>query len=414
MVVMDGAAGGVVDGGVGCHGHEPSSNGRRVCLPNRTLIDVAFCVSPFDRVVFVNASVLYVFIFSFSKRRAMSSLSFVVTAAAAVSLMAVIATVEPSYRTHKYSLFMPNIMPKHADSYLCTSAIMYSDLSYFVVGFEPKASSDTVHHMLLFGCKEPGTDHPVWNCGTAMQGDAQSAASNNDPCKSGEKMLYAWARDAPALELPADVGFGVAGDSGIDHLVLQIHYRREVDYDELDNSGLVLHYTTDQLRKRAGVYLLATGGEIRANSVEHMETACPVVETGKVVHPFAYRVHTHQLGKVVAGYRVRTADSGEQKWQLLGKRDPMTSQMFYPIEKNITVEHGDLLAVRCTMESDRAFFTIVGPTGADEMCNFYVMYWVEDAKPLQQELCRGEGPPLYYWKYDPSMNNIPDEDASTL
>jgi len=51
-------------------------------------------------------------------------------------------------------------------------------------------------------------------------------------------------------------------------------------------------------------------------------------------------------GKVVAGYRVRTLNNGIQKWDLLGKRDPMTPQMFYPIENNITVKYGDIMVSR--------------------------------------------------------------------
>lgn len=49
------------------------------------------------------------------------------------------------------------------------------------------------------------------------------------------------------------------------------------------------------------------------------------------------------IGKVVAGYRVRTSSNNVQKWDLLGKRDPMTPQMFYPIENNVTVKYGDML-----------------------------------------------------------------------
>lgn len=31
-----------------------------------------------------------------------------------------------------------------------------------LVGFEPNATMNTAHHMLLYGCGEPGTDKPVW------------------------------------------------------------------------------------------------------------------------------------------------------------------------------------------------------------------------------------------------------------
>lgn len=36
--------------------------------------------------------------------------------------------------------------------------------TYFIikVGFEPKANDHTVHHMLLYGCSEPGSDNLVW------------------------------------------------------------------------------------------------------------------------------------------------------------------------------------------------------------------------------------------------------------
>lgn len=38
------------------------------------------------------------------------------------------------------------------------------------------------------------------------------------------QVIYAWARDAPKLELPEGVGFRVGGKSPIQYLVLQVHY----------------------------------------------------------------------------------------------------------------------------------------------------------------------------------------------
>lgn len=61
-----------------------------------------------------------------------------------------------------------------------------------------------------------------------------------------------------------------------------------------------------------------------------METACEINER-KTIYPFAYRTHTHSLGKVVSGYRVRTDENGDDQWSFLGKRDPLTPQMFYPV-----------------------------------------------------------------------------------
>ena len=36
-------------------------------------------------------------------------------------------------------------------------------------------------------------------------------------------MLYAWARNAPQLVLPPDVGFMVGRDSGVQYIVLQVY-----------------------------------------------------------------------------------------------------------------------------------------------------------------------------------------------
>lgn len=38
--------------------------------------------------------------------------------------------------------------------------------------------------------------------------------------------MYAWAHNAPMLNLPKNVGFEVGGDSNINYLVLQVHYHR--------------------------------------------------------------------------------------------------------------------------------------------------------------------------------------------
>jgi hypothetical protein len=39
-----------------------------------------------------------------------------------------------------------------------------------------------------------------------------------------KQIIYAWALDAPKLQLPTDVGFQVGKDSNIQYLVLQVHY----------------------------------------------------------------------------------------------------------------------------------------------------------------------------------------------
>ena len=110
------------------------------------------------------------------------------------------------------------------------------------VGFTPNATMETAHHMLIYGCEEPGSEEEVWNCGEmAVKTPGLKSAS---PCREGSQVtlkflnisptfhliaivvqiIYAWAHDAPALQLPKDVGFHVGGSSRIKYIVLQVHY----------------------------------------------------------------------------------------------------------------------------------------------------------------------------------------------
>lgn len=89
-------------------------------------------------------------------------------------------------------------------------------------------------------------------------------------------------------------------------------------------------------------------------SIEYLETRC-IIDEDKVIHPFAFRVHTHSLGKVVSGWRIR-----DGKWTLLGRRDPLKPQMFYPVNNTEPIRYNDILAARCTMLSNRKHTTYIG------------------------------------------------------
>lgn len=317
----------------------------------------------------------------------------------------------------KFPFLMPNVKPHKPELYLCTPIKVDTSTSYYITGYEPNATMHTAHHILLYGCDEPGSRKPVWNCGE-MTSKSSNEEETATPCgvRAHSQILYAWAREAPKLMLPKDVGFKVGKDSPIKYMVLQVHYASIAKFADgsSDDSGVFVDYTTRPLNKLAGVILLGTAGYIPAMGLEHMETACEIDEH-KTLHPFAYRTHTHSLGKVVSGYRVRADERGEYQWTLLGKRNPLTPQMFYPVENTDPIEYGDYLAARCTMKSTRNRITEVGATNEDEMCNFYLMYYVENDDPLTMKYCFSAGPPTYYWlNPDVGLNNIPDLEASQL
>ncbi|CAG0892632.1 unnamed protein product [Darwinula stevensoni] len=312
--------------------------------------------------------------------------------------------------TGSFPLLMPHVRPLKAETYLCTPIRIDNNKVFYITGFVPNATMQTAHHMLIYGCSRPGSNEAVWNCGemTAKQPGLEQAS----PCASGASVIYAWAMDAPPLELPKDVGFPVGGHTETSYLVLQVHYASVEKFRDgsTDDSGVFLHYTNRPQGKTAGVLLMATGGVIPPKSTTHMEVACEIKDD-IVIHPFAFRTHTHSLGQAVSGYRVREVH-GQDEWTLIGKRDPQLPQMFYPVFNSMTIQPGDIVASRCTMKSNRWRFTTVGPTNEHEMCNFYLMYWVDGKRSLKQKKCVSVGPPLSYWRTYP-LRNIP-EDASTL
>lgn len=63
----------------------------------------------------------------------------------------------------------------------------------------------------------------------------------------------------------------------------------------MDDSGLVLKATTKEMPRQAGVLLMGTAGKLQPKSEEHMETAC-MIEDNVIMHPFAFRTHTHSHG----------------------------------------------------------------------------------------------------------------------
>lgn len=100
----------------------------------------------------------------------------------------------------------------------------------------------------------------------------------------------------------------------------QVHY---ASVDKIpasgDESGVVLRcpppvpalsprYTNAPQPRRAGVYFLGTGGVIPSRATQYMEAACKL-NTGLTIHPFAFRTHTHALGRVVSGWKVTTLES---------------------------------------------------------------------------------------------------------
>jgi len=325
-----------------------------------------------------------------------------------VTLGLAVASASAKQDTTWFPMLMPKAKPTKAESYLCTPVRLSTESTEYIVGFKPNATKMTAHHMLLYGCDEPGSMDSTWNCGEMSTAEPGLEAA--PICNGGSRIIYAWGMDAPALSLPKGVGFRVGGETSTKYLVLQVHYM-SVDHIPAsgDDSGVFLEFTEQKQPKTAGVILLGTGGYAPKHSTTYFETSCKMTDP-RPLHPFAFRTHTHALGKMVSGWRVRKNSADEMDWTLLGKKSPQEPQMFYDMDdKNIIVKQGDILAARCTMVNNRDRTTYIGATAADEMCNFYMMYWVQGEQPVTPDTCFTNGAPGWSWKESAGLKNIPDD-----
>lgn len=290
-------------------------------------------------------------------------------------------------------LRMPRVVSLHSDSYLCMAfPVPETKQEVYVVDFTPHASMDTVHHMLLYGCQNPVSTSGYWDCGV------------QSTCKDDSSIMYAWGRNAPLTKLPKDVGFRVGGDSGVSYFVLQMHYGDVAAFRDhhRDCSGISLTLTTKPQPFIAGIYLLMTVDTVilPGNKVTNADSAC--VYTSYPMYPFAFRTHTHRLGKVVSGYRVR-----DGKWTLIGRQSPQLPQAFYPATKGVEVKRGDTLAARCVFTGEgKTSETYIGGTSNDEMCNFYIMYYMDRKHAIPFFTCAKTGSKELFQNI-PAEANVP-------
>ncbi|KAL4228097.1 hypothetical protein ACF0H5_013532 [Mactra antiquata] len=302
--------------------------------------------------------------------------------------------------TYTLTVRMPHAVSSKSDDLLCHSKRLSGDEEY-ILEFTPHATKKVAHHMMVYGCNTPGSNQPYWSCGE------MDDHSNKSVCGDGERqIIWAWAMDADGRKFPEDVGFRVGKVSNINYIVIQLHYADKFEAGQTDSSGVTLRMTRKRQTYQAGYYVLYTFGYIPPRTKEfHMETACEFNNSYKII-PLAYRTHSHNLGVVTSAYRIR-----DGKWTEIGRMSPQLPQSFYDVTNaGVEVKNGDILAARCTMSSERDFFTKIGPQHIDEMCNFYVMYYTNYKGPLHIEYCMRDAQNFHWSDF---LTTPPDTASST-
>uniref|UniRef100_A0A0R3RRY3 Peptidylglycine monooxygenase n=1 Tax=Elaeophora elaphi TaxID=1147741 RepID=A0A0R3RRY3_9BILA len=234
----------------------------------------------------------------------------------------------------------------------------------YIVRFEPLADADRVHHILLYGCTYPAWSRSFWK-GFSI-------------CRGYSHILYAWARNAPDFRLPQEVAFSVGHDfDSIKYLVMQVHYAHRFIGKVFDYSGITLHMIDERPRNLAAVLLFMSGTLIQPGFSHFQTNMSCLYNSDTPIHPFAFRTHTHNMGRVVSAFYKHS-----DKWIMIGKRNPQWPQLFQPIKTNLTILNDDLMAATCVYDSSMKKSVVrMGSTGEDEMCNFYMMFYWDATSP---------------------------------
>ncbi|KAK9800913.1 hypothetical protein WJX73_010392 [Symbiochloris irregularis] len=249
--------------------------------------------------------------------------------------------------------------PAEGEIYLCTR-VPLPNVPQRLVAIEPLSKQDVVHHMILYGCATTaGSSEPVWECiGHGVCGSA------------GQQVLYGWGKDAPAMSLPPGVGFHVGEGSAIHSLVLQVHYLNGRPAG--DTSGVRLSMTSEHMPFAAGMLMYASAFSIPPGrpSTEVPNHCC--ISGFEPAHGFAFRVHTHALGRSVWLDKL----DGDRKARMV-EYSPQLPQGFTPVN-NMTFWPGETLEATCDYDSRSVSHVVrAGSTHHDEMCNLYFMMWTE-------------------------------------
>ena len=198
----------------------------------------------------------------------------------------------------------------------------------------------------------------------------------------GENVLYGWGKNAPSIHLPDKTGFSVGPGSGIRSVVLQVHYL-QLRIDD-DASGVQLHLTPEPVPYSAGLIAFAAGFSIPAGESDYPVTNECCYSGFEELTGFAFRVHTHSLGKKVSLDQTIPKETSKRKRKFgtttVAEQDPQLPQGFYPIDNNkeIKIFPGDRIKATCAFDSSSMTTAVhAGHTSSDEMCNFYLMVYSE-------------------------------------
>eukprot|EP00959_Pyramimonas_sp_CCMP1952_P038642 808749-Pyramimonas_sp.AAC.1 len=108
-------------------------------------------------------------------------------------------------------------------------------------------------------------------------------------CASGEKLLYGWAKDAPGLKIPPDVGVPIGPSVEVNFIVIEVHFLQVPPAQAWDGLGVVMQTTTESKKYKAGLLSFAARFAIPPRRKEHVVSNTCCYNGNEPIHLFAFR-----------------------------------------------------------------------------------------------------------------------------
>ena len=191
-------------------------------------------------------------------------------------------------------LLMKGAETHHDDEYLTTRipVDIAFDIDLADEIFVNKISVQTdgkVHHIIVKGCADVIDEiHPATSTFSVFC---------EDP-----KILFSWALDAGPLVLPEDSSIRLGGQSNVNSINIEAHYKDQFDgIDEF--TGLVVETSKEPPKKLIGIYLLGSSYfSLPVGKQTNVDIECEY-DFEETIEVFAFRTHAHTNGQVITGYR---------------------------------------------------------------------------------------------------------------
>lgn len=221
--------------------------------------------------------------------------------------------------------------------------------------------TDIGAHIAVIGCRMPDFLPPsesvpnVWSCGETFM-PVESSLPVASMCNDRTKYVLSSNFDNAKHSMSFPVGFGIpmAGDTGIDYLLLNIHIESLTNLinGRTGTTGVVVTLrSTDFIEPHAvkvGSITTFQFGHLPPHDVKTIEGSF-IIKDNITLHPLGVVTHTHKYA-IRAYFKKRDPQDGRQS--VIWSQDPRHDVYYHDVDQlNVTLGQGDELIFGCVFNN---------------------------------------------------------------